>query len=343
MSLNYKKSGYFIINGAAEDVKCHLKLKSGWLNYNSVQKYLGAIFTDSGSVSKDVDSFLKQKTKEVNVKLASFLIKNELAPLSVKLRIVDACINSSLLYGCESWGSCPLQSVEILQRKAIKMVLDIAKSTPNEIVYIESGFHSLKPRIYKRQLNYIHKVRQDISDNPESCVSKLLQQAFDQNTQFLRHYIKLESMFTSPHDCYGHFVDEQKQQMELKIRQKFDADPDSILGTYHRVNPDLLVPDYNKEIGCFELDRKIVTRYRTGCHKLKIQAGRLTGEGRENRLCSCGVEVQTLSHVLFTCPLTANIRRAQGIQSVDLEDFFKSDLLKIATTLKTVAKQLKVV
>ena len=117
-------------------MKCNLELKSGWLNYNSVQKYLGAIFTDSGSVSRDVDSFLKQKTKEVNVKLASFLIKNELAPLSVKLRIVDACINSSLLYGCESWGSCPLQSVEILQRKAIKMVLDVAKSTPNEIVYV---------------------------------------------------------------------------------------------------------------------------------------------------------------------------------------------------------------
>ena len=63
MSLNYKKSGYLIINGKGDDVKCHLKLKSGWLLYNGVQKYLGAIFTDSGSVSHNVDLFLKIKRK----------------------------------------------------------------------------------------------------------------------------------------------------------------------------------------------------------------------------------------------------------------------------------------
>ena len=104
MSLNYKKSGFLIINGGPEDVKCNLKLKSGWLIYNAVQKYLGGIFTDTGSVSIDVDLFLKQKTKEVNVKLASFLLKNEYAPISVKLKVVNACINSAILYGCESWG-----------------------------------------------------------------------------------------------------------------------------------------------------------------------------------------------------------------------------------------------
>ena len=104
MSLNYKKSGFLIINGGPEDVKCNLKLKSGWLIYNAVQKYLGGIFADTGSVSIDVDLCLKQKTKEVNVKLASFLLKNEYAPISVKLKVVNACINSAILYGCESWG-----------------------------------------------------------------------------------------------------------------------------------------------------------------------------------------------------------------------------------------------
>ena len=104
MSLNYKKSGFLNINGGPEDVKCNLKLKSGWLIYNAVQKYLGGIFTDTGSVSIDVDLCLKQKTKEVNVKLASFLLKNEYAPISVKLKVVNACINSAILYGCESWG-----------------------------------------------------------------------------------------------------------------------------------------------------------------------------------------------------------------------------------------------
>ena len=101
---------------------------------------------------------------EINVKLARFLVKNEYAPLAVKLKIIDACINSSLLYSCESWGSCPLHSIEVLQRKALKMVLDISKSTPNEIVYVESGFHNLKSSIYKRQLK----------DHPHSPVSAII-------------------------------------------------------------------------------------------------------------------------------------------------------------------------
>ena len=145
MSLNYKKSGYFIINGMKEDVKCHLKLRSGWLKYNSVQKYLGVIFTDSGSLNNDVSLFLKQKTKEINVKFASFHIKNEYAPIAVKLQVVEACINSSLLYGCELWGSCPLSSAEILQRKALKMVLDICKCTPNEFI-LKVAFSALSQK-----------------------------------------------------------------------------------------------------------------------------------------------------------------------------------------------------
>ncbi len=343
MSLNYKKSGYFVINGTVEDVKCNLKLESGWLKYKGVQTYLGAIFTDSGSLSNDIDLFLKKKTKEINVKLARYLVKNEYAPLSVKLKIVGACINSSLLYGCESWGSCPLRTVEVLQRKALKMVLDVSKSTPNEIVYVESGFHNLQSSIHKRQLKFFQKVKQDCRDNPNSPVSVVLQQALDQNTQFLRHYIKLERTFISPQRCFDQHVDEHKQQIEQKIRQKFDSDPDSILGTYHRVNPDLQVPEFNNNIACHEVDRKTITRYRTGCHKLKIQTGRLAGDGRDTRLCSCDVDIQTLAHVLFSCPLTANIRHVQGIQATNLGQFFKdTDFMKAATVLKAVAKQLKV-
>ena len=343
MSLNYKKSGYLIINGKVDDVKCHLKLKSGWLLYNGVQKYLGAIFTDSGSVSHDVDLFLKNKTKDVNVKLARYLLKNEYAPLCVKLKIADACINSSFLYSCESWGSCPLNGVEVLQRKALKIVLDVSKRTPNEIVYVESGCHNLKPSIYKRQLKFFHKIKQDCRENPDTTVSAILKLGIDSNTQFLRHYKKLDEKFASPQECFEHHLNEHKQQIELKIHQKFTADPDSILGTYHRVNPNLEVPEYNVKIVCHESDRRTITRYRTGCHMLRIQAGRLTGERREARLCNCRLDVQSLRHVLFSCPMTEHIRLAQRLEHTTIQEFFQDgDFTKIATMLKAVAKQLKI-
>ena len=119
MSLNYKKSGYSIINGGQEDVKCNLKLDSGWLACNPLQKYLGGVCTNTGSVSVDIDLLLKQKTKEVNAKLSRFPLKNEYVPIFLKLKVANAYIHLPLLYSCESWGSSPLNGIEILQQKAL--------------------------------------------------------------------------------------------------------------------------------------------------------------------------------------------------------------------------------
>ena len=343
MSLNYKKSGYLIINGTAEDIKCNLKLNSGWLKYKCEQKYLGAIFTDTGSIKNDIDIFLKNKTKEVNVKLARFLVKHEFAPLPIKLKVVNACINSALLYSCESWGSCPLQGIEVLQRKAIKMILNVSKSTPNEIVYIESGFTNLKPTIQKRQLKFYQKMKQDSTENPNSPVSIVFLQALNRNVPFLRHYKKLESTYISPQRCFDEQTEEHNRKCKEKINQKFDVDPDSPLGTYYRINPNLQAPDYNVNISCHELERKTLTRYRSGCHKLKIQTGRFSGEGRDTRICSCGTDIQTLSHVVFTCPSTLDIRQSQRLQQTNLADLFSdNNIVNTASILKAIAKKLKI-
>ena len=76
----------------------------------------------------------------------------------VKLKVVKACVNAILTYSCVTWGSCPLNSIEILQRKAIKIALSIQKNIPNEILYIETGLSTLQPIIYKRQLKYFMKI-----------------------------------------------------------------------------------------------------------------------------------------------------------------------------------------
>ena len=343
MSLNYKKSGYFIINPGAGDIRCHLKLNSGWLKYKSEQKYLGAIFTDTGSVKIDVKLFLDKKSKEVNVKLARFLVKNEFAPVSVKLKVVNACINAALTYSCEAWGSCPLNTVEILQRKALKLILNVSSSTPNEIVYIESGYQTLKPLIFKRQLKFFRKIMEDCEANPQSTISQLYALALQSNTQFLRHYKKLDAAFNTPRHCFNHYAQIQKTESELKIQNKFESDPDSILGTYKRINPTLQQPSFYRNICCHELDRKTITRYRVGCHYLKIQSGRLAGNDRNTRLCTCNNEVQTLAHVLFDCPLTENIRASHNQQHATLDEFFSgNDYVRTASTLKATEKQLKI-
>ena len=54
-----------------------------------------------------------------------------------------------------------------------------------------------------------------------------------------------------------------------------------------------------------------ITRFRTGSNNLLIETGRFATPRipRENRMCLCGTEVQTLRHVLMYCPI---VRRNNG-------------------------------
>ena len=102
LSLNLSKSSYFIINGKENDIKCDLNLDHGKLEYKSKYVYLGAVISDTGRIADDIEQYINSKRANVTIKFNNFLRKNFLAPLSVKLSVLDACVSSSLIYGCES-------------------------------------------------------------------------------------------------------------------------------------------------------------------------------------------------------------------------------------------------
>ena len=221
------------------------------------------------------------------------------------------------------------------------MILDVSRSTPNEIVYIESGYKPLKPMIYKRQLKFFRKMLSDCEHHPDSPISKLITKGMELNTTFLRHYKQLDQQFEEPQDCFNYYVREHENQMEGKIRAKHDSDRDSILGTYMRINPTLVQPKLYRDAHCNEYDRKIITKYRAGSHELSIQTGRLAGAERHERLCTCQNEIQTLHHVLFNCSLTESIRETHNLTGQDLNSFFSSDdSIQMATILKGIEKLL---
>ena len=186
MLLNY--SGYMIINSKKEDLRSVLKLDDEWLKYKKCQKYLGVLITDSGNLRDDIDALVNHKNKDVCVKLPNFVRKNKHAPVTIKLKVVKACVNSSLTYSSETRGSNSLIKVQALQRKAIKIALSIKLNTANEITYIESGFKPLKAMIYKRQLKFFQKFKESCINNPTASTSRKFLQAMNKNVFYLRHY-----------------------------------------------------------------------------------------------------------------------------------------------------------
>ena len=79
-------------------MKCDIELDSGKIEYCSEYVYLGAVITDIGSIAYDIKRYVGLKRMNVTIKFNNFLRKNFLAPLSVKLKVLNVCVASSLIY-----------------------------------------------------------------------------------------------------------------------------------------------------------------------------------------------------------------------------------------------------
>ena len=102
LSLNMSKSSYLVIKPPKGFVKVDVKIDSGWLPYRSKAVYLGVMITDNGLLSTDVTLQAQNKYKNISIKLADFITNNMYAPVTVKLEVLDTCVNAEVLYSCET-------------------------------------------------------------------------------------------------------------------------------------------------------------------------------------------------------------------------------------------------
>ena len=80
------------------------------------------------------------------------------------------------------------------------------------------------------------------------------------------------------------------------------------------MNPNLSKPNNDDTP---EFIRIMKSRYRTGSHNLMIEKGRMNSIDRNDRLCKCQLEIQTLKHVLLSCPMLNDKRMKYN--GIDME------------------------
>ena len=315
LGLNLGKSGYLIINAKNNDLKTTIHLDNGCLEYKNHVVYLGGFISDTGNIDTDVSLYLKEKRPNVSVKFVNFCAKNYLAPFGIKLKVLDTCVSSSLCYGSETWGQFKTPMLETLYRSGLKTALGIRSTTNNEITYIDSGQYPLECKIKKQQLNFWNTLLKDKSKTPNTPLSKLIDQAVNMKLKYIVYYQNLALTYSSPSDCQNKLQQQFKSKWSTKINNKTSEDNNSKLAAYLTVNPELTAPIYSKQ---FEIERITITRYRTGSHNLKIETGRMQNPKipREERLCSCKSDVQTLEHCIMSCPLLNNTRNKHNFTSV---------------------------
>ena len=294
IKLNIRKSGYITINGKPTDLKTPIDLNNGTLKYKNQITYLGVIFSDTSRINNDIKLFIRENRFNITIKFSNFCAKNYLAPLKIKLEVLNSCIASSLCYSCESWGKWLPNEIEAIFRIGIKTALSIRFSTPNEIVYIESGMQPLLCTIKKRQLKFWRSLNQNIASH--SHLEKLLLKAHEIELPYVTYYRNLSEKYDSPVNCEIYLKAATMNEMYQGIRAADTVDIDSKLGTYFQINLELKTPTY--ECNTFEIERINITRFRIGSNNLLIETGRFATPRipRENRMCLCGTEVQTLRH-----------------------------------------------
>ena len=139
----------------------------------------------------------------------------------------------------------------------------------------------LKPLIYKRQLNFFRKIKNDATINLTSPISRLVNEIIQKNLPYIRHYVKLDQRFENAFDCFSFHTNKERSSIVNKVTTEGVDDINSSIGNYLRINPTLQSPSMYHCIKCIESDRNILTRYRTGSHNLRIQKGRTTNEKRD--------------------------------------------------------------
>ena len=165
MSVHVKKSGFMIINPISCEDRLDIQLGSMWFNNIKEYVYFGVIFFETGVSHLDLDLHVKDKNKSVFIKLANFIRNNLYAPI-VKSMVLQACTRAALIYGHEALGSCSLNMIESLFRKAIRIISSIHSNSPNEIVYLETVVYELKADIYRSQYKFWDKIKTFMEKEP---------------------------------------------------------------------------------------------------------------------------------------------------------------------------------
>lgn len=291
MSIHPIKSKYFAINTLDQEP---FVIDDVVISYQDVYTYLGTPISNS-SMQKQVAQHAGSKQSHVR-KFASFLARNCDAPFVVKRAVWESCLSSSILYSCESWMVNNVTPIHTQYLTSVKELLGVRTQTPSMLIYVELDTPSVQALIKKRQIDFLNKTKQSSHFNG-SPLQKTIDMAKEAKCPMGLYIQELEAIANDP---VTEFLADNRESVQNSEASR------SVI--YREINPDLSVHKMYCDTNVCERQRIFTTRLRLSSHRLKIETGRWSRIPREDRVCSCGVDVQSEEHVLTQCSLTQHLR-----------------------------------
>ena len=288
----FTKCMFIVVNGSKED-EIPLPFGDSMLKHVGHLEILGSHIDENVSLVDELELHMKKRFKSV-IKFFNFCKENKLAPISVKLKALRACVESSLLYNCETFGPKIPRTLESTYHKLIRTALNVRTNTPVLLLYIESGLLPIRALIEARQFKFFIRFQKSL--DPDGDRKLVFDELLQDPPNYLQHYLTLHTKYENHHQIYREYIDDVKR----KIHENSAKPGGSKFNMYVRINPTLQTSPF---ISCMHPLSGDIVRFRLGSHNLPIEKGRWRRLNREERVCShCNV-VGDEHHALFECAL----------------------------------------
>ena len=287
----------FYLHLCNDPVRDDMKLANGCTISSAVNDehlYLGMWFMASSEIWEQILCNFRHRSFNVK-KFCEWLDINTMTPVNIKIHVLDACMFAAYLYGCECWSMSideVRESILAIERKLLKMILQVKPSTPNELLYVELGRCDVMCRIKQRQKRFFERCKQ-LTDE-DAILSRIMNLCT--HLDFYKYYESLADNL------------DQINLNEMK------SSINNATTTYCMRYKEICGMSYNDCIYGQDLredKRIIITKWRLSSHNLKIETGRYTKPptARDERVCSeCTSVVEDEHHVVFQCPLYRNVQ-----------------------------------
>lgn len=276
MRVNPSKTKFMVINGSRTE-RQPITIDNHTVSHTEQYTYLGTIFSADGKFRTMMESHVSRVSCNV-LKFYSFLKTNRSMPFHIKRKVMDACLLSSLLYGCESWLSVSfgrLNSMYTWYMSVIKAILDVRSTTMKDACLLEMGQPTLKALVLQRQYHFfkhILAIRQNLDDDPLMLVMTICEAT---NTPAWRHIQDGLRRGQNEPDC-------ETETLKTRLRDSNRTKSK----TYLEINPDLAVHSVYSSISPHfpENHRISFTRLRLSSHRLRVETGRWQRIPRDQRV-----------------------------------------------------------
>ena len=294
LQVNSEKTKVLIFsNRKVKKENYNFKLGDDDLELVDTFKYLGIHFSYNGKFTyaiKELCSMAERAMFSVYKKSRSLKL-----PVDIQFNLFDRLVAPIMLYSCEVWGFSNVCQIENLHRKFCKMILKLRSTTPNVMIYGETGRFPYEVIIKERMIKFWSRM---ILGKKEklSCISYNICRNYFFNSEVETDWISyIDKILTSINYTNWFYIEEFIAKYHIKVIGK-DLRKDYIENWYNLVQSAPSCQSLYKHIKLnFESEfyihtlpeylRIYISKIRTSNHRLPIQRGRYDRTPREERLC----------------------------------------------------------